>query len=57
MYFIIYKPVDKFQMFSNEIWETEQEALEYGKRNKFSKKIQWKVVEFNKINKKKYWYV
>ena len=56
MYFIIYKPVDKFQMFSNEIWQTEQEAFEYGKRNKFSKRIQWKVIEYNKINKKKYWY-
>ena len=44
-------------MFSNEIWQTEQEALEYGKRNNFSKKIQWKVIEYNKINKKKYWYV
>ena len=55
MYFIIHKPVDKFELFSNEIWQTEQEANEYGKRNKFPKKIQWKVSEYNATNWKTYY--
>ena len=56
MYFIIHKPKDKFTSFSNEIFNTEKEAQEYGKRNKFKKNIQWKAVEYNAENIKKYWY-
>ena len=55
MYFIVYKPRTKYKLFSNEIWSTEREAKDYGTRNKL--KVDWKVVEFNMINNKKYWYV
>ena len=55
MYFIIYKPGDKFTSFSNQIFQTEEAALDYAKRNKF-KKIPYKVVEYNKSNLDKYWY-
>jgi hypothetical protein len=54
MYFIIFKPEKEFQLFSNELFGSEKEAVEYGKRNKF-KKIEWKVVEYNSVNFKKYW--
>ena len=49
MYFIVYKPRTKYKLFSNEIWSTEREAKDYGTRNKL--KVDWKVVEFNMINK------
>ena len=55
MYFIVYKPRTKYKLFSNEIWATEREANNFGKRNKI--KVDWKVVEFNKINKNKYWII
>jgi len=58
MYFIIHKNKDKhrYTSFSNEIFNTEKEAQEYGKRNKFKKDIQWKAIEYNAENIKKYWY-
>tara|TARA_Y100000591_G_C21361185_1_gene464171 strand:+ start:37 stop:207 length:171 start_codon:yes stop_codon:yes gene_type:complete len=55
MYFIIYKPSDKFTSFTNQIFQTEEAALDYAKRNKF-KKTPYKVVEYNKSNLDKYWY-
>ena len=55
MYFIVYKPRTKYKLFSNEIWATEREANNFGQRNKI--KVDWKVVEFNKINKNKYWII
>ena len=58
MYFIIHKPKDqhRFTSFSNEIFNTEKAAIDYGKRNKFKKNIQWKAVEYNAENINKYWY-
>ena len=58
MYFIIHKPKDqhKYTSFCNEIFNTEKAAIDYGKRNKFKKNIQWKAVEYNSENIKKYWY-
>jgi len=58
MYFIIHKPKDqhRFTSFCNEIFNTEKEAKDYGERNKFKKNIQWKAVEYNEENIKKYWY-
>ena len=47
MYFIIYKPGDKFTSFTNQIFQTEEAALDYAKRNKFKKSIEWKVVPFD----------
>ena len=48
MYSLIWLQDNCWQIFTNEIWETEKEALDYAKRNKFNKKIQWKVVLYNK---------
>ena len=58
MYFIIHKPKEqlRYTSFSNEIFNTEKEAINYGERNKFKKNIQWKAVEYNAENIKKYWY-
>ena len=50
MYFIIHKPKDKFTSFTNIIFNTEDEAVDFGKRNKFKKNIQWKAVEYNAEN-------
>ena len=55
MYFIIHKPKDKFTSFTNIIFNTEDEAVDFGKRNKFKKNIQWKAVEYNAENIDKYW--
>ena len=58
MYFIIYKPIDKhkYTSYTNEIFNTEKAAIDYGKRNKFKKNIQWKAIEYNEDNINKYWY-
>ena len=56
MYFIIHKPKDKYTSYTNEIFNTEKAAIDYGKRNKFKKNIQWKAVEYNAENINKYWY-
>ena len=58
MYFIIHKHKDqhRYTSFSNEIFNTERAAIDYGKRNKFKKNIQLKAVEYNSENIKKYWY-
>ena len=58
MYFIIQKNKNqhRYTSFSNEIFNTEKEAINYGERNKFKKNIQWKAVEYNEENINKYWY-
>ena len=43
MYCVIWKRNGKWELFSNEVWLTEHDATEYGKRNKFKKNIEWKV--------------
>ena len=54
MYFIIFKPTNVYKLFSNEVFGTEKEAEDYGKRNKF-KKVKWKVVMYDKNNIRRYW--
>lgn len=56
MYFIIWKPISehRFRYFTNEIFQTEEDAVDYGKRNKFCKS-KWKVIEYNEENYNKYW--
>ena len=54
MYFIIFKPTNVYKLFSNEVFKTEEEAEDYGKRNKF-RKVKWKVVMYNKDNVRRYW--
>ena len=48
MYCIIWFQNDRWQIFTNEVWETEKEATDYAKRNKFKKNIKWKVVLYNR---------
>ena len=43
MYCVIWKRNGKWELFSNEVWLTEHDATEYGKRNKFKKNIEWKI--------------
>ena len=55
MFFIIFKPKDIFRSYSNQIFATEAEALDWGKRS-FKRKDIWKVVPYNSENYEKYWY-
>ena len=55
MYSIIWLQNDMWQIFTNEIWQTKKEAIEYGVRNKFKKKDQWKVVLYDKKYYKQLW--
>ena len=45
MYCVIWKKEDKWKLFSNQVWMQENEALDYGKQNKFKKNIEWKVAD------------
>ena len=49
MFCILIKPKDKteYELFTNEIFNTEKETVDYVKRSKFNKKIEWKVVYYN----------
>ena len=49
MFCILIKPKDKteYELFTNEIFNTEKETLDYVKRSKFNKKIEWKVVDYD----------
>ena len=49
IYFVIFKnKKDKeYKMFSNTIFNNEKEAIDYAKRNKFKKSIEWKVVPYH----------
>ena len=38
---------DKWRIFTNEIWDSEKEATDYAKRNKFKKSVEWKVVPYD----------
>ena len=43
MFCILIKPKDKteYELFTNVIFNTEKETLDYVKRSKFNKKIEW----------------
>ena len=49
MFCILIKPKDKteYELFTNEIFNTEKEIVDYAKRNKFGKKAEWKVVDYD----------
>ena len=49
MFCILIKPKDKteYELFTNVIFNTEKETLDYVKRSKFNKKIEWKVVYYD----------
>ena len=57
IYFVIYKnKKDKdFRMFTNVIFDKENEAEEFGKKS-MKRKFEYKVVEYNKENYERYWY-
>tara|TARA_Y100000004_G_C8629867_1_gene292457 strand:+ start:358 stop:528 length:171 start_codon:yes stop_codon:yes gene_type:complete len=55
MYFIIWKPKDKFTSFTNQLYLTEKAAREAA-RKCINRKIEWDVIPFNKENSNKYWY-
>ena len=57
IYFVIYKnKKDKdFKMFTNVIFDKENEAEEFGKKS-MRRGFEYKVVEYNKENYERYWY-
>ena len=63
MFCILIKPKDKteYELFTNVVFNTEKETLDYVKRSKFNKKIEWKVVDYdmkyfrNEIDKEDKW--
>ena len=48
MYCILWMRNDKWELFTNEIWDTEKEATEYAKRGNFKKQDKWKVVLYDR---------
>ena len=57
IYFVIYKnKKDKdFKMFTNVIFDKENEAEEFGRKS-IKRGFEYKVVEYNKENYERYWY-
>jgi hypothetical protein len=55
MYFVIWKPKDKFTSFTNVLFATEKEAKEFAKKS-INRKIEWDVVLYDTENYDKYWY-
>ena len=55
MYFIIFKPKDKFITYTNQVFGNEEDANFFAKRS-FKRKDVWKIVPYNKENIDKYWY-
>lgn len=48
MYCIIWKRNDKWELFTNQVFLTEDEALDFGKRSNIKqnkKKVEWKVAD------------
>ena len=48
MYCIIWKINNSWQLFTNEVWLLRDEAVDYAKRNKFPKKVEWKIDDYKK---------
>ena len=48
MFCIVYIKDDQWKIFTNEVWGSRKEAEDYGKRNKFKKSFQWKVLEYDR---------
>jgi len=57
LYFILFKnKKDKeYKMFTNIIFNNEKEADSFGKRS-MKRGFEYKIVEYNNENFKKYWY-
>lgn len=54
MYFIIFKPEHRYRMYTNQIFSTEEDALEFAKKS-FKRKDKWRVVDYDDENYNKYW--
>ena len=48
MYSLIWFKDDRWQIFTNEICDTQKEATDYAKRGNFKKKDKWKVVLYDR---------
>ena len=48
MFSLIWFKDDQWKIFTNEVWSSRKEAEDYGKRNKFKKSVQWKVLEYDR---------
>tara|TARA_R100000234_G_scaffold113889_1_gene88659 strand:- start:225 stop:398 length:174 start_codon:yes stop_codon:yes gene_type:complete len=56
MFFIIFKnKKNNLTSYTNQIFQTENEAKDYAKRS-LKKKDTWEVVPYDKENYEKYWY-
>jgi hypothetical protein len=57
LYFIIFKNKKdiEYRMFTNIIFDKEKEAEDFGKRS-MKRGFEYKVVEYNDENLKRYWY-
>ena len=49
MFCILIQPKGKteYELFTNVVFNTEKETLDYVKRSKFNKKIEWKVDDYD----------
>ena len=57
LYFVIFKKKkDKeYKMFTNVIFNNEKEAEDFGKKS-MKRGFEYKIVEYNSENYKRYWY-
>ena len=57
IYFVIYKNKNdkEFKMFSNVLFDKENEAEEFGRKS-MKRGFEHKIVEYNHENYKRYWY-
>ena len=57
LYFIVFKNKkdNDYRMYTNVIFNNEKEANDFGKRS-MKRGFEYKVVEYNSENYKKYWY-
>jgi hypothetical protein len=55
MYFIIFKPKDKFITYTNQVFGNEEDANFFAKRS-FKRKDVWQIVPYDKEHIERYWY-
>jgi hypothetical protein len=57
LYFVIFKKKkDKeYRMFTNVLFDNEKEAEDFGKKS-MKRGFEYKIVEYNNENYKRYWY-
>ena len=57
LYFVIFKKKkDKeYRMFTNVVFDNEKEAEDFGKKS-MKRGFEYKIVEYNNENYKRYWY-